>query len=138
MTAVEAWPLIDPWDQPVISLRRSNPGPIVPVSTKARPAVKTRGTPEPVALHNSALPGRWVLKASCSGLDPNRFFPRRGQDQTGVMEICEGCPVKVPCRDYSLSVGPLLQSIWGGQNERQRRRARTNGAGDQDDTRRAS
>lgn len=118
----------DPWEPP-LAAHRSNPRPIVAAPTSNRHAVgRVRGTPEPIALHNSALPGDWKLAAACRGIDTDLFFPRRGQDQTDVKVICETCPVRVECRDYSLGVGALLQGIWGGQNERQRRKARTDRA----------
>jgi Transcription factor WhiB len=39
-----------------------------------------------------------------------------------VMELCDGCGVRAPCAEYGLGGGTLLQGIWGGLNERQRRK----------------
>jgi WhiB family transcriptional regulator, redox-sensing transcriptional regulator len=81
--------------------------------------------PEPVTLQGLAPPASWKLYAACRGLGPDRFFPGRGEDQTDVLSICTGCPVQIPCREYGLSAPTLLQGIWGGLNERQRRKVRS-------------
>ena len=104
--------------RPVVSVAVSAPMPT------RNHVTRPRNSPEPISLHNVPFPGPWAQFAACRGVDTDQFFPRRGQDQTGVMEICAGCGVQVQCRDYALTVGAFLQGIWGGLNERQRRRAR--------------
>lgn len=81
--------------------------------------------PEPISLQSLAPPASWKLYAACRGLGPDRFFPGRGEDQTDVLGICGGCPVQIPCREYGLGAPTLLQGIWGGLNERQRRKVRS-------------
>lgn len=81
--------------------------------------------PEPVSLATLTPPGAWALYAACRGLGPDRFFPKRGEDQTGTLRICAGCPVRLPCQEYGMGAPTLLQGIWGGVNERQRRKRRS-------------
>ena len=62
----------------------------------------------------------WMDRAACKGMDPNLFFPERG-DIKGVnkaIDICNSCPVKAECREYGdmETVG-----IWGGASTKRRK-----------------
>lgn len=63
----------------------------------------------------------WHAHAACRGMDPELFFPERGVPTAATKKVCDGCPVKVPCREQGLLE---RQGIWGGTSERERRRER--------------
>lgn len=68
---------------------------------------------------------RWREEAACRGVDPNVFFPDRG-DTFGVRAakaICAGCPVRTDCLDYAITYAERT-GIWGGKSERERRELR--------------
>jgi WhiB family redox-sensing transcriptional regulator len=65
----------------------------------------------------------WVVEASCRGLDPNLFFPRRGEDVKLPKTICTTCPVRQECLEYSMTFTTReLPGIWGGLTEHERKR----------------
>lgn len=120
----------DLWEHPVIVQRhRPNPQPIVSQPTP-EPAGRRRGSPEPMALEGMPFPTRWSLYAACRGMAPDDgttqhpFFPHRGQDQGPIVDLCDRCPVQIPCREYAAGCGANLKGIFGGLNERQRRQDR--------------
>lgn len=59
--------------------------------------------------------GEWRDWANCQDLDPELFFPDRGDKETAkeVRSICLECPVRLECLSYSLEVG-ANNGIWGG------------------------
>lgn len=62
----------------------------------------------------------WAGSAACKGMDPDIFFPERG-DHAGVRAakaICLKCPVKAECRDAHIGE---REGIWGGLSSRERR-----------------
>lgn len=65
----------------------------------------------------------WMVEAACLGLDPNLFFPERGEDSSQAKAICQSCVVIEECADYA-QVNRLTKGIWGGTSERQRRQIR--------------
>ena len=65
----------------------------------------------------------WWEDAECRGMDPNLFFPERGDDTTEVKAICAGCPVRLECGSYAIEHNEH-HGIWGGASERQRRQIR--------------
>lgn len=67
--------------------------------------------------------GDWTDAAACLGLDPDLFFPERGEDVAPAKAVCAGCPVREDCLDYALDNGER-HGIWGGLSERERRRIR--------------
>lgn len=73
-------------------------------------------------MRRSRLPGHWVEQAACLGVDPDLFFPERGDQLSGskAREVCERCAVQRDCRDYALQVGEPF-GIWGGLSEPERR-----------------
>lgn len=71
------------------------------------------------------LPPRppWMHRAACRGVDPELFFPGRGDKNDQAAAICQPCPVRLDCLDHAITTGEKL-GMWGGLNEKQRRRAR--------------
>lgn len=65
----------------------------------------------------------WQAKANCMGVDPDLFFPERGDSTREAKEVCRGCVVRDDCLDHALANGEKF-GIWGGLSERERRRVR--------------
>lgn len=65
----------------------------------------------------------WMEYASCSGLDPDLWFPERGKQPTKALKVCAVCPVSADCLEYALKEG-LRAGVFGGTTERQRRKLR--------------
>jgi len=57
-------------------------------------------------------------------MDPEVFFPQRGERAVHLKAICAGCPVRSQCLEYALVAGEK-HGIWGGASERERRRIRS-------------
>jgi len=65
----------------------------------------------------------WMKDAACKGMDPDIFFPERG-DSAAVRLIkatCSECPVKQQCADYG---DRERFGFWGGMGTIARRRRR--------------
>lgn len=61
--------------------------------------------------------------AACRSPDinPGLFFPERGEPTAPAKKICAGCPNRIDCREWALSVPPrLLAGVWGGTSQRER------------------
>lgn len=66
----------------------------------------------------------WMAAANCAGVDPDLFFPKRGEDSAAAKAVCRGCTVRQDCLDYALRQRELF-GIWGGTSERERRHIRS-------------
>jgi WhiB family transcriptional regulator, redox-sensing transcriptional regulator len=68
----------------------------------------------------------WLEHAACKGTDPSIFFPGRGDTRhlQQAQAVCAHCPVRNPCLQYALASPYLMQGVWGGTSERERRRIR--------------
>lgn len=62
----------------------------------------------------------WHLAAACRGMDPDLFFPQRGESTKKAKATCASCPVRQECFDWALENNPT-QGIWGGVSYRVRR-----------------
>jgi WhiB family redox-sensing transcriptional regulator len=65
----------------------------------------------------------WQEQASCRGVDPDLFFPERGEPAGPAKEVCSGCVVRSECADYAIA-RPEKFGVWGGMAERERRKMR--------------
>lgn len=65
-------------------------------------------------------PGRWAEEALCSQIDPEVFFPEKGQTHTAAKHMCRQCPVQVQCLTFALDNGET-HGIWGGTTHNERR-----------------
>jgi WhiB family transcriptional regulator, redox-sensing transcriptional regulator len=83
--------------------------------TAGQPQHRTPATP---------ASGGWRYRAACRGADLEVFFPGRGESADPAQRICAQCPVRQPCLDYAISNG-IVDGIWGGLAERDRRALRT-------------
>ncbi len=66
----------------------------------------------------------WVADANCLGVDPDLFFPGRGEPSRPAKEVCAGCPVRVECLEFAMAPPVERFGVWGGMSERERRRIR--------------
>ena len=66
----------------------------------------------------------WRDEAACKGVNPELFFPVRGDTYTTVAAkaVCSQCIVRTECLEYAL-INHERMGIWGGMSERQRRQA---------------
>lgn len=67
----------------------------------------------------------WKLAGLCRQVDPEAWFPAKGDSNTPAKRICNGwrgapaCPVRSRCLKYALdNVEPF--GVWGGMGERER------------------
>ena len=60
---------------------------------------------------------------SCRGMDPDVFFPDRGESLSPAKAVCAECIVRDECLEYALDNGERF-GVWGGTSERERRRLR--------------
>ena len=65
----------------------------------------------------------WRRQGNCLGVNPDLFFPERGEPTAPAKKVCAGCVVRSDCLEYALSTGEKF-GIWGGLSERERRRIR--------------
>ncbi len=65
----------------------------------------------------------WRHDALCRGMDPDLFFPERGEPTRQAKEVCAACPVREVCLAYALDNGER-HGLWGGASELQRRKMR--------------
>lgn len=67
-----------------------------------------------------AMHDDWERDALCREVDPDLFFPEKGEPSTQAKRICAQCPVRRQCLDKALERGER-HGIWGGESERARR-----------------
>jgi WhiB family redox-sensing transcriptional regulator len=65
----------------------------------------------------------WFELARCRGVDPNLFFPERGESLAAAKAVCAECPVRAECLGWALTEGEKF-GVWGGQSEKERGRIR--------------
>lgn len=65
----------------------------------------------------------WMAEANCRGLDPDLFFPQRGQPTEQAKQVCRACDVQAECLTYAVNHGEKF-GTWGGMSERERRKIR--------------
>lgn len=62
----------------------------------------------------------WMVFSACRDQDPDIFFPQSQEATDHAIAICNSCPVKLDCLEYSLEARERF-GIWGGTTEKQRR-----------------
>lgn len=66
---------------------------------------------------------REVDGPACKGMDPNLFYPERGQPiDPQVKQACDACPVIQECETHAITHGE--PGVWGGTTGRERRAKR--------------
>lgn len=63
----------------------------------------------------------WMTAGLCAQVDPELFFPDKGQSSKEAKRICAACPVQAQCLDYALKAGYEITGIWGGTSGFERR-----------------
>jgi WhiB family redox-sensing transcriptional regulator len=64
----------------------------------------------------------WQLRAACAeGVDPEIFFPERGQSANRARAICATCMVREACLEYALA-NREEYGIFGGTSAKERRK----------------
>jgi WhiB family redox-sensing transcriptional regulator len=63
----------------------------------------------------------WADGGNCAGVDPEIFFPHRGDSADLARAVCRGCPVASECLSYAIDTDQRF-GIWGGLTPAQRRR----------------
>lgn len=64
----------------------------------------------------------WKLQGACRGSDPDLFHSEPGsQGDDEAKKTCGRCTVRLVCLEYALAK-PEKEGVWGGLDERQRRR----------------
>lgn len=70
----------------------------------------------------------WRMSSACRDADPDIFFPN-GKDEPLPRQIaraksmCNGCDVVAQCLQWALA-DPLMDGIWGGTTQGERRAIR--------------
>lgn len=84
------------------------------------PGVMLAHLSEPVRIPRGA---RWQEFARCAGMDPNIFFPERGDHHAmeTAKAVCSECPVRSQCLESGIGE---LQGVWGGTSRRERKQIR--------------
>lgn len=63
----------------------------------------------------------WALRAACSRVDPELFYPDKGGNVDVPKAVCRGCEVRAECLAVALENDERF-GVWGGLSERERRR----------------
>lgn len=77
-------------------------------------------------MDSSRLEISWLHQALCQYVNPELFFPEKGQNAASAKRVCSHCPVWRDCRAYALAHEELV-GVWGGLSERDRINLRTIG-----------
>ncbi|MEI2640465.1 MAG: WhiB family transcriptional regulator [Microthrixaceae bacterium] len=67
------------------------------------------------------LDTNWMAAGNCANKSPDFFFPSDGVGVELARQVCETCPVKMQCLEYTLA-NRIDHGVWGGTSERERRR----------------
>jgi len=62
----------------------------------------------------------WRSAAVCAQVDPEIFYPDKGESTLAAKRVCAGCPVRSECLAEALARRERF-GIWGGLSERERR-----------------
>jgi WhiB family redox-sensing transcriptional regulator len=68
-------------------------------------------------------PARFDETTACQGVDPELFYPSRGESTKEAKAVCKSCYAQEACLDYAL-INYERHGIWGGKSERERRSLR--------------
>jgi WhiB family transcriptional regulator, redox-sensing transcriptional regulator len=64
--------------------------------------------------------GGWQELALCAQVDPELFFPDKGESSRPAKRVCGACEVRAECLHDALDRGERF-GVWGGLSERERR-----------------
>lgn len=63
----------------------------------------------------------WQAFALCAQVDPEMFFPEKGQSSAPAKRVCMGCEVRTECLEDALR-NDERYGVRGGKSERERRK----------------
>jgi WhiB family redox-sensing transcriptional regulator len=88
----------------------------------AAPLPPEGGPPHPNTLTLSADPAglAWQDLALCAEVDPDLFFPEKGDSTAAARRVCAACEVRAQCLVWALDHGEI-HGVWGGVTGRARR-----------------
>lgn len=68
----------------------------------------------------------WRERANCRGIDPELFFPGKGDNVTvrAAKAVCAGCEVRDECLAYAQEFERRSPGVWAGLSDRERRALR--------------
>jgi WhiB family redox-sensing transcriptional regulator len=68
----------------------------------------------------ASRPGDWRGRALCAQVDPDIFFPDKGESPAAAKRVCTSCEVRAECLQDALDRNERF-GVWGGLSERERR-----------------
>ncbi len=71
-------------------------------------------------LLNILSPPAWMTDAACAQVDPELFYPEKGDTGRVAKQVCAACPVRAECLAFALARGERF-GVWGGESARVRR-----------------
>lgn len=79
-----------------------------------------RSEPEWSGTASLITPEPWMQDALCAEVDPDMFFPNRGDAEGADLarDICSRCPVKAECLEFAIRT-TQAHGVWGGKSPRQ-------------------
>ena len=70
----------------------------------------------------------WMDDALCTQFHGCSWFPEVGESGRAAKAVCAQCPVRLQCLRLAVDSPVVLEGIWGGLSERQRRKLRKKAA----------
>lgn len=67
-----------------------------------------------------SAPDNWEYQGNCVGVDPDLFFPEKGESAAEAKAVCAGCTVRTECLEAALARNERF-GIWGGLSVKERR-----------------
>ena len=62
----------------------------------------------------------WWQLGRCAEVDPEIFFPDKGESTRDAKRVCFTCEVRAECLAYAMD-DPSLIGVWGGMSYTERR-----------------
>ena len=81
---------------------------------------KQRPTKNGYTVYAFVDPRPWMGDANCQGVNPELFYPGRGDSVDQIKAVCADCVCRDQCLDYALEYDDD-DGIWGGTTGRERR-----------------
>jgi hypothetical protein len=73
-------------------------------------------------LHLTAVPD-WHADGLCQQVDPELFYPEKGETAKPAKAVCDRCDVRDKCLQWALD-NDEKHGVWGGKTEKERRAMR--------------
>ena len=63
----------------------------------------------------------WAVYSACREAEPEIFFASTRADERAALAVCSACAVADQCLEFAIETRERF-GVWGGTNERERRR----------------